>query len=221
MKRPRFYGKFRESCLVVAEHCHGRKGLWAYEAFDFINRTYFSNRLPWPHILWALTPHGGCIAWASTARDKSPPPIITVHPSLLRGSEKQDPWAIPEAWPGASYAFDTLLHECVHVHIDYNLGGHDGRTSHDCDRWARQVNRLAPRLGFHGIQAGVTKTKRVPDYTAPRTVRGKVATRVVRVVAGNVPFVAVAGFPSSLRQHLGQAGDYYSRDRLPAGAPQF
>ena len=92
MKKRRFSQTFRESCLIVAEQVYGRKGVWAYERFVFINDLYFAGRLPWPHILWGLTAHGDCVAWASTARDKSRPPIITLHPSLLRGTEKEEPW---------------------------------------------------------------------------------------------------------------------------------
>jgi hypothetical protein len=135
--------------------------------------------------------------------------------------EKENPWKIPKAWLGPSLVFDTLLHECMHVHIGYNLGGVDGRSSHDCKRWVRQVNRLAPLLGFTGIDAGRTKTMRVPDRSAPRTVRGKVATRVVRRCTGNVPFRVVAGFPQALRVHLGEAKMHYVKRVLPPGAPLF
>jgi hypothetical protein len=219
MKKPRFSRTFRESCLVVAEQCYGRKGVWAYDSFVFINTEYFSGRLPWPHILWGLTAHGHCVAWASTARDKSRPPIVTLHPSLLLGSEKVDPWGLPPKWLGSSLAFDTLLHECIHVHIDYNLGGHDGRNSHDCKRWMRQVNRIAPLLGFADIHVGVSRTVRVPDPSAPLTPRGKVPTRVVRRTTGNVPHRVGAGFPHSLRCYLGQAEEHYGKRRLPTGAP--
>jgi hypothetical protein len=219
VKKRRASRNFRESCLVVAEHCYGLKGTWAYEAFAFINRAYFGDRLPCPHILWGLTAHGKCIAWASTARDKSRPPIITLHPSILEPSEKLEPWGVPAHWFGSSLAFDTLLHECIHVHIEYNLGGHDGRSSHDCDRWVRQINRLAPLLGFRDIRLGVSKTVRMPDPSAPLTVRGKVATKVVRRGTGNVPFAVGAGFPQSLRSHLRQADAYYRKNQLPPGAP--
>ena len=97
--------------------------------------------------------------------------------------------------------------------------GIDGRSSHDCKRWIRQANRIAPLLGFADIRFGVTKTVRVPDYSAPRTVRGKVATRVVRRSTGNVPHRVVAGFPQSLRSFLGQAGDHYRKQTLPRRAP--
>jgi hypothetical protein len=221
MKKRKFSKDFRDSCLIVAEQVYGRKGTWAYEAFTFINDAYFAGRIPWPHILWGLTAHGGCVAWASTARDKSRPPIITLHPSLLRGRERENPWEIPPDWLGASLAFDTLLHECIHVHIDYNLGGHDGRSSHDCKRWVRQVNRLAPLLGFKGVRFGGTKLKRVPIPGAPLTPRGKRPTKVVRINLGNVPFRVAAGFPKSLRCHLGQAHEHYGNNRLPPSLPTF
>lgn len=221
MKTRRFSRIFRESCLVVAEQCYGLKGTWAYDAFRFINESYFGKRLPYPHILWGLTAHGRCIAWASTARDKSRPPIITLHPSLLAATEKPEPWGIPGDWLGPSLVFDTLLHECIHVHIDYNLGGHDGRTSHDCERWIRQVNRIAPLLEFQEVCFGISQTVRVPDPSAPRTARGKVATKVVRRGTGTVPFAVGSGFPFSLRCYLGIADEYYRKKQLPPGAPPF
>lgn len=221
IEKPRFYGKFRDSCLIVAKQIHGRKGTWAYESFEFINGAYFEGRLPWPHIIWGLTAHGGCVAWASTDLNKSRPPIITLHPSLLRATETENPWGIPATWLGPLLAFDTLLHECIHVHIDHNLGGHNGRTSHDCPRWVRQVNRIAPLLGFAGVHVGTTKTARVKDFQAPRTKRGKVATRVVRITAGNVPFRVASGFPHSLRSFVETAAKDYPSNRLPDGAPIF
>ncbi|MBX9791029.1 MAG: hypothetical protein K2Y37_19085 [Pirellulales bacterium] len=220
-KGRRFSGSFRDSCLVVAENVYGQKGVWAYESFAFINQNYFDGRLPWPQIVWALTEHGGCVAWASASHDKSKPPVITLHPSLLRGSEKKRPWGIDARWLGPSLAFDTLLHECMHAHIDYNLGGQTGRTSHDCERWTRQVNRIAKLMGFEGIHAGRTKCVRVPDRNAPRTVRGKFATTVVRKTLGNIPFRAVASFPQGLREHLGLAAAYYSMQKLPDGVPRL
>jgi hypothetical protein len=208
MKKPRFSRVFRESCWIVAEHCYGRKGVWAYEIFRFLNAAYFADRLPWPHILWGLTAHGSCVAWASTARDKSRPPIITLHPSILQGTEKENPWDIPRSWMGPALAFDTLLHECIHVHTDYNLGGHDGPTSHNCKRWVRQINRIAPLIGFRETRFGISKAMRVQDPDAPPTPRGRVATKVVRGCTGNVPFAVGAGFPFALRRYLRKAKDH-------------
>lgn len=221
MNKPRFSERFRDSCLVVAEQCYGAKGTWAYETYQFINEVYFSGRLPWPHIIWGLTAHGSCTAWSSTARDKSRPPIITLHPSLLRGSEKENPWEIPGDWLGPSLVFDTVLHECIHVHIEYNLGGSSGPTSHNCKRWVRQANRIASLMGFQGIRFGRSTTARVPIHDAPRTIRGKLPTRVVRRCLGNVPYSAGVGFPQSLRAYLGSAGDHYRGGTLPPGAPKL
>jgi len=214
-----FSSKFRKSCLVVAAHCYGPKGTWAYHVYDFINANYFANRLPCPHIVWGLTLHGGCVAWASTVSDKSRPPIITLHPSLLGGSEKEDPWHIPPNFLGAALAFDTILHECIHIHITHNLGGQDGPTSHNCRRWIRQVNRIAPLLGFKGIHVGMSKTMRVPVEPPQYTARNKRVTRVVRRCVGSVPFRVGSGFPQAARMYLGQGSQFYTKDQLPAGVP--
>lgn len=219
-KRPRFYGRFRTACLTVAEEVYGRNGVFAYELFSFINEKYFDWRLPWPNIIWGLTAHGGCVAWASSDNDVSRPPIINIHPSLWK-SDSEAPWGIPRDWLGPLMVFDTLLHECIHIHIDYNLGGHNGRTSHDCPRWVRQVNRLAPLLGFSDVKVGVTKTVRVKDESLPRTKRGKIASRVVRQTLGNVPFSVAYGFPQSLRNFTGTAERDYTRNRLPDGMPRL
>lgn len=222
MKKAIFSKKFRDSCLFVAQQIHGSKGTWAYQIFDFINDHYFHGRLPVPYILWGLTAHGGCVAWASTVTDRSRPPIITLHPSLLEASDNNEkPWGIPASWLGPSLVFDTLLHECIHVHVGSNLGGPEGRSSHDCKRWVRQVNRLAPLLGFMDVDAGHTKTIRVPVPGGKRGARGKLPTRVVRRTVGNVPFYAVAGFPRAMRVYRSQADEHYSQQRLPVGAPRL
>lgn len=221
MQFERFSKTFREACYVVADHCYGLKGTWAYDMFAFINANYFADRLPWPHIIWGLTAHGACLAWTSAQPDHSRPPIINLHPSLLGGTEKANPWDLPQNYLGPAYVFDTLLHECIHIHIVHNLGGHDGKTSHNCPRWIRQVNRLAPLVGFDGVKAGISKTVRVPDPSAPLTARGKVATKVVRGTEGNIPFAVAAGFPGSFRAYFGRAAAHYSQNTLPEGAPRL
>jgi hypothetical protein len=217
----RFSKNFRRSSLIVAKHCYGAKGIWAHKVFDYISERYFGGRLPYPHIIWGLTPHGGCVAWASTISDNSRPPIITLHPSLLRGSEKENPWGITREWLGPAMVFDTILHECIHIHINCNLGGRMGSSSHNCKRWIRQVNRIAPLLGFQGVHMGISKAMRVPIEPPKFTKRGKRVTRVVRGYFGNVPFTVGAGFPGSFRSYFGRAGDYYGNNHLPPGAPRF
>src|SRR5262245_13045592 len=105
MKKPRFSSSFRTACRIVAQQCHGRKGVWAYEIFEYINQKYFADRLPYVHILWSLTPYGGCVAWSSCATNKSRPPIIALHPALLGEGEKPAPWSIPRAQLGPALVY--------------------------------------------------------------------------------------------------------------------
>jgi hypothetical protein len=93
--------------------------------------------------------------------------VITLHPSLLGGTEKSDPWGIAPSFLGPRYAYDVLVHECIHLAIGQLRGGRRGPTSHNCDNWIAEVNRLAPLLGFHDVRAGRSKTVR-PGKEKPR-----------------------------------------------------
>ena len=116
---------------------------------------------------------------------------------------------------GVAYAFDTLLHECIHVQNQCVQGGWHGTgaTSHNNPLWVGEVNRLAPLLGLAGVRAGTSGTKRVVVEGEPTT-RGKPPTKVARTTDGTVPFGAVAAFPAGVRRHLGLVG-VYLRDELP------
>jgi hypothetical protein len=202
-----------EACKEIARVYWGRRGVWAYEAFDFINATYFDGKLPWPLIQWGLTPHGGCLG---LTKPSDGPPVITLHPSILEGSEKPDPWGISPDWLGACYAFDVVLHESMHVGVAYLLGGWKGKgdTSHNNSVWIAEVNRIAPMLGLNGVQAGFTKPRRVAIQGCT-TKTGKPETKVVRASDGNVPHCAVATFPLGVRRYLGTAAEHYLSDRCP------
>ncbi len=199
------------ACRLIARHYDGAKGVWAYEAFDFINAAYFGGRLPTPLIRWTLTPHGRCLGFTRVAAA----PEIALHPSLLGGTEKPNPWGVSPAELGVAYAFDTLVHECIHVENQCVQGGWHGTgdTSHNNPLWVGEVNRLAPLLGLAGVRAGTSGTKRVAVEGAPTT-RGKPPTKVARTTDGTVPFGAVAAFPAGVRRHLGLVG-VYLRDELP------
>ncbi len=198
----------RSACRLIAQLYQGDSGLWAYEAFDYINATFFDHQLPQPLIQWAITPHGGCLGYTTPGHA----PVITLHPSLLRPHKKERPWGIDPALLGPRYAFDTLIHESIHVSVEYVLGGATGPTSHNNPQWISEVNRLAPLLGLN-IQAGQSVLKRVP-IEGKVTVTGKPQTRVQRGTTGNVPYTAVSRFPLGVREHLAQT-DYYRQGGSP------
>jgi hypothetical protein len=147
---------------LIADHLygHGRLGQFAYAAWDHINAAYFGGALPETLILWDLTDYGHQLGWCRSSADG--PPIIKLHPNLVMPSDGQrldrqrERWHIPVGLFGRCYAYDVLLHECVHAHVDYNLGGWarlDGQqrskwTCHNNPLWVSECNRIAELLGF-------------------------------------------------------------------------
>ncbi len=62
---------FRE----IAASRDGAHGVWSYQAYDYINATYFAGRLPTPLILWTLTPYANCLGltqWATHMHQANP-----------------------------------------------------------------------------------------------------------------------------------------------------
>jgi hypothetical protein len=196
------------ACRLIAQMHDGERGVWSYQAFDYINATIFGGELPTPLILWELTPWGGCLG--ETMR--STPPIVRLHPGLLGGSGDEPPWGISRTLLGRAYALDVLLHESIHVRVN-SMGGWGGRgqSSHDNDLWVAEVNRIAPLLVLD-IHAGRSKTKRIP-IDGPPCPKGKPPTKVVRWTDGTVPFDTVASLSNIVRRHLNLSECY--RQPLP------
>jgi hypothetical protein len=193
-----------EATRQVEKYFWGSRGVFARQAFDYINAAYFDGRLPWTLLVWGITAHARCLGF--TRSREGEPPIITLHPSILGGTERADPWGIPPRLLGECYAFDVVLHECVHVSVHYLLGGRQGGdSSHNNPQWVAEVNRIAPLLGFGEVEASMKKPARV------KTAGG---SKVQRVSGGNVPYDAVCRFPYELRRFLGRL-DFYERERLP------
>jgi hypothetical protein len=190
--------------LLIARHYDGPRGVWAYAAFDALNAAFFDGRLATPRIQWAITPHGGCLGLTARASH----PVVTLHPSILGGTEKANPWGIPPEWLGIAYAFDVLLHEAVHVAQHQLYGGISGPMSHNDPGWIAEVNRIAPLIGLEGVEAGRSRLKRVP-------IEGGSATKVVRVSEGNLPHKVVSRFPYMARFFFGTADGYYRTNVLP------
>ena len=180
----------------MARYYHGPRGEFAYLAFEHINATLFDDLLPLPLIQWALTAHGGCLGLTQS----SGPPVITLHPSLLGGTQKANPWGIDPALLGVCYAYDVLVHECIHVSVAYVQGYHRAKseTSHNNPVWVSEVNRLAPLLGLD-IRAEQSKVKRVKGDDG--------STRVRRVCEASISFKDIATFP--------KRPDFYARGVLP------
>jgi hypothetical protein len=199
-----------EALRIVARNYDGPRGVWAYDMFDTINATFFRGELPQPKIQWAITPHGGCLGLTRSGGALS---MIALHPSLLGGTEKPNPWGIDPVWLGELYALDVLIHEATHVAQRYLLGGGERPTSHNNTAWIAEVNRLAPLLGLGlgSVTAGRSRTRRVPVEGAT-TRTGKPLTRVARASEGDLPHRAVATFPGGLRRYQGTADAYYTAD---------
>jgi hypothetical protein len=147
---------------LIARHLYpaGELGRFAYAAFDHVNATYFGGELPETLILWDLTDYGHCLGWCRSPADG--PPIIKLHPNLIFSPnvppalQRDRRWSIPVELFGYCLAFDVLLHECIHAHVDHNLGGWahlDGPqrskwTSHNNPLWVAECTRIAGLLGY-------------------------------------------------------------------------
>src|SRR5262245_43284154 len=105
---------------AVVAHYFGRRGVFANQAFAYLNTTYFETSLPWPLLLWGLTPHGACLGATRTHGDA---PIITLHPALLGARAPTSPWGIESRWLGPAFVCDVLLHECLHLAVRVQYGG--------------------------------------------------------------------------------------------------
>jgi hypothetical protein len=200
---------FAQACRTVMAAAH-RHGAWVYQAFDWMNHTYFADALPVPLIQIAITPWGGCLGHTASDVDRTRPPVITLHPSLWgaapshhRSTRQGHVWGIPERYLGPRLALDVLVHELVHVSVEYRLGGRGGgRSSHNNPAWVAEVNRLAPLLGLPGVRAAMSTLRR----------EGK---QVRRWTTSNIPFGAVARFPHAVRELRGELAYYLARAPLP------
>lgn len=155
----------RQAYRLIARYVYGPMGTFAYQAFEHINLTYHESRLPEPLILWDITDHGHNLGWCRSRKDG--PPIIKLHPSILAGTELETPWGIESEILGACFAYDVLLHETIHVSIEYVHGGWDHLpgcnslwTSHNNPVWVAEVNRIAEIMDVP-VRVSMKRYKRV------------------------------------------------------------
>jgi hypothetical protein len=208
----------RAAYRLIARHVYKLMGLgdFAYRAFEYINTTFFSDRLPEPLILWDLTTYGDCLGWTRSPEDG--PPIIKLHPSLVAPSgrkkglgEHEIPWGIEPGFLGYCYAFHVLLHETVHVAVNYLLGGIDshpernkGWSSHQNPLWIAEINRVSEIMGVN-VTYDMKKYRRVP--TGQVNEKGRAITKLKYACDGPAP----ENFP----HNLPGADDFYRKKELP------
>jgi hypothetical protein len=167
LRQQRFDEQLHAAYRLVARHVYrvGRLGAFGYAAFDYINATFFEGKLPETLLLWQLTEHGHALGECRSSEDG--PPVISLHPALVYPAKARLPsseqhrekrWSILREWLGFCYAFDVLLHECIHADINYVLGGWErlqgerGQqrskwSSHNNPLWVGECNRIARLLG--------------------------------------------------------------------------
>ena len=95
----------------------------------------------------------GAIIWSFTLHDQSlshydpSQNTIILHTSMLKS--KEDPNQYPSTSPvdliDEKFVEDRLLHEMIHQAI-YQFYSQNGE--HNSEKWAEEVNRIAPLLGF-------------------------------------------------------------------------
>jgi hypothetical protein len=214
LAEPEIHAAYR----LIADHLYGKLGRFAYAAWDHINGAYFGGALPETLILWDLTDYGHCLGWCRSCADG--PPIIKLHPNLVMESERGwvARWGIPPERLGPCFAYDVLLHECIHAHVEYNLGGW-GRltgtqrskwTCHNNPLWVGECNRIAELLGYPA-RYEMKKYRRVagkskygcdgPDFERfPYTIPGRQAFHL----SGQLPFDEGGVVQSCTQRRAGQ-----------------
>ena len=199
----------RQMTLEVVGHYQDQRGVLGYRLLEAVERHLFpDDTLPWPLVLWGLTAHGHCLAWTQSSTQHDP--IILLHPSLLAPAfdptqnARTNPWGIQAAWCGVTMVLDVVIHELMHVAVNYCRGPwQGGESSHNNPLWIAEVNRLAPLLGWPDVVAAISKPVREKK-------------KVVRRSPGStIPFDATSRFPQAVRVFRGEADAYYTARHLP------
>lgn len=202
---------------AVARHYYGALGTFAYDAYEFINNTYYGGDLPVPMIQVGITGYGGCMGLTKPSNDDQPK--IKLHPSTI------SPSASPSVTPtqrsvfgysqnqlGVVFAYETLLHELVHVAVCYKIGEGKGDSSHNNEGWISEVNRISPLIGLPNVDAQLTKVQRV-EVPGELTKTGRPQTKPAKVTKGNVTLDHISRWPHPLR--LSGDANYYAKAALP------
>ena len=177
---------------AVAKHYYGALGTFAYDCYEWVNREFYGGDLPVPLIIVALTGWGGCVGYTRSADMRQP--VIKLHPSTIAPASRNAWGGIPA---GVTYASEVLLHELVHVGVNYTRGWGAGDSSHNNDGWISEINRISPLIGLGQINAGRVVAKRVKEA-------GEKRGKVQKVPTGDLTQGDLAKWPHCLR-----SDDYY------------
>lgn len=162
----------------IASHFNGDVGAALFDYYEIINQHFFDGALPQAFLLTALTAYGHCIGL--TKSDVSHKPIILIHPTLKTEKDR----------------FYVVLHEAIHVYVNYNLGvtSYGSNTSHSNTAWLDEVNRIAKLLGYD-VTLGYNKVSRIKKSLGGGT---------TRMPTGNVSYECSYRFPHALEKETGQ-----------------
>jgi len=191
-----------EDLRLLCGEYHGEKGDFTYRAYQWLNQVVFDGKLPVTLFQWALTAWGGCLGQTHSPAEH--PPVITLHPAIWQphGFGKPGGWSrnIPY---GRRYTLDVVLHELIHVEVDYLMGGHHGKSSHDCPEWCEAIMKAAQKLKGTMIE--------VPPFKAAPTKRVREnGKRRRRTPAGSITMDEISKWPHSIR-----VPDHYGAQEVP------
>jgi hypothetical protein len=181
---------------------HAEKGAFAYRAYEWLNDIVFDGRLPVPLMQWALTAYGHCLGQTMPKPEQQP--VITLHPAIWRRSWTNDAhgWAA-SITPGPRYTLDVVLHELIHVEVEYLLAGHHGKSSHDNPEWCGAIERASKRLAGTMLE--------LPRFKAQPTKRIRQNRRQLRrTPEGCISMNDCCHWPESLRE-----SSYYGAREVP------
>ena len=172
---------------AAGEAFFGELGAWSYEEWHRLNDLYFEGQNKVGPIVWGLTPHGAKLGHYRLSRNE-----IVLHPSLVSPSDGSA-WGIQHL--GKRYASDVLLHEMMHQRIHQLSLPTKGYSSHNCQAWCDEVNRISGLMGLD-VEARVVRQRRI---------KGKVQWAPEE---GCLSREELAGFPHSVRtEEFYQAAD--------------
>lgn len=134
----------------------GEVGAWAFDEWKKLNTSFFDGGNKPGEIIWGSTLKGASLGYYSVDEN-----LIYLHKALLRPRYPTNDlkWGIRHL--NKKVASDVLLHEMIHQRI-HQTGGWEGETSHNNERFVREVNRIAKLLGLD-VRAEVIKRKVILD----------------------------------------------------------